>query len=187
MQYRAQLKMLSLIHALRSFDIFIYNIDYFYQLFDEFNNNSDQNQVSLERFGYQSFKQNKASIMGKTEEMDRIMSGLIKCKYARGVDYDAVKQVELFCYERTTLDEDKKYLSNIFNRVDRLYVHNMLYNMHCHRLQPNEVVMAIVFSLDKDEKEFLTNIGHAMLKPYGCKFDEKLDTLVSVSGKILMI
>lgn len=84
------------------------------------------------------------------------MSGLTKCSYARYLNYVITEDVEQFALEclqkHGNPKEDIDFVKQLFEKAYGLFETNVLYNMQVHTIQPAEIVIAILFHLDVDQR-----------------------------------
>ena len=137
----------------------------------------------MSAFNFSLYKAQKQTYLQKAETFDRIFSGLVKVNYARFLSYDVVAQMEEHVYGLAEGDLD--YVKEIFQKVYGLFELNMLYNMQVHRLQPAEVVIAIMFHLDVQQKDIIIKIVEQVLKCYGDQLDLVFDTVSKVGENII--
>ncbi|CAL6091923.1 Hypothetical_protein [Hexamita inflata] len=133
---------------------------------------------------YTLFKTQKANYLQKSEQIDRVFSGLCQCQYARFLNYELVEEIERYVFV-VSKNEDVQYFKGIFQKVYGLFEINILYNMQIHRIQPAEVVLAIIFYLDKEQKDCVTQLGTQFMKDHGDQWGADFDLVVNVSEKII--
>jgi len=89
------MKLISIIHGLRSLNIFVHNVDGFFGILERYKEVVPSFPFG-NLFNYTQFKTKKNAYLNRTEQIDRVMSGLSKCAYARFLDFDIVSEVEQF-------------------------------------------------------------------------------------------
>lgn len=136
-------------------NLFVHSIEGFFKTLQQYQEISKTFQFEKE-VRYSAFKQDRDSYLQRCFNIDRVMSGLTKCSYARFLNYVITEDVEQFALEflqkHGNPKEDIDFVKQLFEKAYGLFETNVLYNMQVHTIQPAEIVIAILFYLDVDQR-----------------------------------